>query len=69
MSKLEEAGAVYWLDWGTLLGATRYKGVVPWDHDGDISIIESFESSEAFREMSRDGVRANPMVAKYKGIR
>lgn len=53
----------YWLDYGTLLGAVRHKGYIPWDDDIDISMLR--KDFEHFIKCFNSETRNNDLYLKH----
>jgi len=65
---MADTGLVYWLDYGTLLGAWRWGNPLPWDYDGDIGYLAGqwrllAEQAPAFAKL---GIQLTLLTASYR---
>jgi phosphorylcholine metabolism protein LicD len=61
--KLNEHNIAYYLDFGTLIGAIRDKGLIPWDDDIDISLVN--ESDYHKMEQVLDEIKKEYKLRTY----
>lgn len=67
----EKHGVLYWLDYGTLLGAVRHGGFVPWDDDLDVGMLRKDYDMIAGilrEELEQYGFTVNQGVGYYEQI-
>lgn len=59
----------YFLDYGSLLGCARNNSFIPWDTDGDISIIDKGDIIKFFEKINKNIVNNNYYLEKQSELK
>lgn len=65
---LDQSNVKYWLEGGSLLGAARYKDIIPWDYDVDIGILRDDVKKCQFLQKADDLSRTGSKFVDSSGF-